>query len=173
MIRRIGIFVSILTSATLVAGVAVAGAPKDDWPNINGELWLNTYDFDIPHTGTTLNDELLGGHGDDTIYGRSGADVIWGDHTAPTRRSSGATARRSRTRARRTRSTTATDRGRGRRYGPIQGPPTFRSWSVLVSGASGRGRDSTASCSGPVRTPPGTVMRATCQPSSRSRAIQR
>jgi Ca2+-binding RTX toxin-like protein len=82
MIRRIGIFVSILTSATMVAGVAMAGAPKDDWPNINGELWINTYDFDIPHTGTTLNDELLGGHGDDTIYGRSGADVIWGDHKA-------------------------------------------------------------------------------------------
>ena len=82
MIRRIAIFVSILTSATLVAGVALAGAPKDDWPPINGELWLNTYDLDMSHTGTTNNDELLGGHGDDTIYGRSGADVIWGDHKA-------------------------------------------------------------------------------------------
>jgi Ca2+-binding RTX toxin-like protein len=82
MIRRIGILVTIVTSATLVAGVAQAGAPKDDWPQINGELWINTYDANTSHRGTRMNDELLGGHGADTIYGGRGADVIWGDHKA-------------------------------------------------------------------------------------------
>jgi Ca2+-binding RTX toxin-like protein len=82
MIRQIGILVTIVTSATLVAGVAQAGAPKDDWPRINGELWINTFDVDMSHRGTRQNDELLGGHGDDTIYGGRGADVIWGDHKA-------------------------------------------------------------------------------------------
>ena len=82
MIRRIGILVTIVTSATLVAGVAQAGAPKDDWPKINGELWINTHDRDTTHHGGERNDELLGGHGDDTIFGNGGHDVIWGDHKA-------------------------------------------------------------------------------------------
>ena len=30
--------------------------------------------------GTERSDELLGGHGDDTIKGRGAADVIWGDY---------------------------------------------------------------------------------------------
>ena len=76
------IFVAILTSATLVVGVAQAGAPKDDWPKINGELWINSDDLDISHTGTRKNDELLGGHGADRIHGGRGTDVIWGDHKA-------------------------------------------------------------------------------------------
>ena len=63
--------------------VAVALAtPKDDWPHRNGELWLNTHDRDEAHTGTRRNDELLGGHGDDTVKGGWGHDVIWGDHKA-------------------------------------------------------------------------------------------
>jgi Ca2+-binding RTX toxin-like protein len=82
MLQRIGLFVAIVTSATLVAGVAVAGAPKDDWPKINGELWINSADTDTSHRGTRKNDELLGGHGADRIYGGRGADVIWGDHKA-------------------------------------------------------------------------------------------
>jgi hypothetical protein len=82
MIRRIGLLVAIVTSASLVASVAEAGAPKDDWPRINGELWINSQDTNTSHTGTRKNDELLGGHGADRIYGGRGADVIWGDHKA-------------------------------------------------------------------------------------------
>jgi Ca2+-binding RTX toxin-like protein len=82
MVRRIGLLVTILTSATLFVGVARAGAPKDDWPRINGELWINSDDLDISHTGTRKNDELLGGHGADRIHGGRGKDVIWGDHKA-------------------------------------------------------------------------------------------
>jgi Ca2+-binding RTX toxin-like protein len=82
MIRRTLMVVAIVTSTTLVTGVAEAGAPKDDWPKITGELWINGQDLDTSHTGTRKNDELLGGHGDDVIYGGRGADVIWGDHKA-------------------------------------------------------------------------------------------
>ena len=63
------IFVTIVTSGTLVAGVALAGAPKDDWPKINGELYINSQDTNTSHTGTAKNDELLGGHGDDVLIG--------------------------------------------------------------------------------------------------------
>jgi Ca2+-binding RTX toxin-like protein len=79
MLRPTLILVSIITSALALAGVALA-TPKDDWPSRNGELWLNTSDKDIRHTGTARNDELLGGHGDDVIYGAAGHDVIWTDH---------------------------------------------------------------------------------------------
>src|SRR5919108_4681059 len=79
MVRRILILVSILTIAA--AGVAYA-TPKDDWPKIDGELWINSDDHDTSHTGTAKNDELLGGHGDDRIDGGDGHDVIWGDHKA-------------------------------------------------------------------------------------------
>jgi Ca2+-binding RTX toxin-like protein len=82
MIRRTLFLVTIVTSTALVAGDARAGVPKDDWPRINGELWINSQDVDITHTGTAKNDELLGGHGADRIYGGRGADVIWGDHKA-------------------------------------------------------------------------------------------
>jgi Ca2+-binding RTX toxin-like protein len=30
--------------------------------------------------GTMRSDELLGGHGNDTIFGRAAADVLWGDY---------------------------------------------------------------------------------------------
>jgi Ca2+-binding RTX toxin-like protein len=79
MIRLTFILVTSITM--LAAGVAYA-TPKDDWPNINGELWINSDDLDTSHDGGAKNDELLGGHGDDVIHGRGGHDVIWGDHKA-------------------------------------------------------------------------------------------
>jgi Ca2+-binding RTX toxin-like protein len=79
MVRRTLVLVSTATIA--FTGVAWA-TPKDDWPNINGELWINSDDTDESHTGTDENDELLGGHGDDRINGGRGHDVIWGDHKA-------------------------------------------------------------------------------------------
>ena len=79
MVRRTLILVSIATIA--FTGVAWA-TPKDDWPKIDGELWINGDDTDESHTGTDKNDKLLGGHGDDRINGGRGHDVIWGDHKA-------------------------------------------------------------------------------------------
>ncbi len=80
MFHRTLILVAILTIG-LVAP-AHAGAPKDDWPKIDGELWINSDDTDTSYEGGAANDELLGGHGNDKIHGRGGHDVIWGDHKA-------------------------------------------------------------------------------------------
>src|SRR3954452_2774278 len=81
MIRPTLILSAIAATVLLVAGVAVA-TPKDDWPKLDGELYINTHDEDRVHTGTDKNDELLGGHGDDTLYGGKGHDVILADHMA-------------------------------------------------------------------------------------------
>jgi hypothetical protein len=49
------------------------------WPAITGIYWQVEDGHDSRHTGTEDNDELLGHHGDDTISGLAGNDVIWGD----------------------------------------------------------------------------------------------
>jgi Ca2+-binding RTX toxin-like protein len=81
MFRPTLILVAILAITALGAAVALA-TPKDDWPKINGELYINTHDRDQAHGGGVKNDELLGGHGDDRLYGGEGHDVIWTDHKA-------------------------------------------------------------------------------------------
>ena len=58
------------------------------WPKITGILWKVLDSRDHERTGTEDNDELLGHHGDDTIYGLDGKDVLWGDweiNNPPTR----------------------------------------------------------------------------------------
>src|SRR5215210_6792566 len=82
ILTRTIVVLASIAGALALAGAAQAGAPKEDWPRINGELWINTHDRDATHHGGPLNDELLGGHGDDTIFGNGGHDVIWGDHKA-------------------------------------------------------------------------------------------
>ncbi len=72
-----------LVAATLVlacTGVALGKASHDGWPTIDGELKMHTYDGNGHMFGTDRSDELLGGHGHDTIRGRGSADVIWGDY---------------------------------------------------------------------------------------------
>lgn len=64
----------------LSAGVAPAKTSHDGWPKIDGVFFRNTTDQDVVRHGTDRSDELLGGHGDDTLYGDAAADVIWGDH---------------------------------------------------------------------------------------------
>jgi hypothetical protein len=50
------------------------------WPHVTGILWIV-----MPTTtgraddGTWLNDELLGSHGNDTLSGGPGHDILWGD----------------------------------------------------------------------------------------------
>jgi Ca2+-binding RTX toxin-like protein len=80
--RRIPLILVSIATILLGPAAAQAGAPKDDWPRINGELWINSDDLDTTHAGGAKNDELLGGHGDDVLIGRRGHDVIWGDHKA-------------------------------------------------------------------------------------------
>lgn len=74
--------------ATVIAGLAATlghigdcpgCASHENWPHIENLL------MDKPATprprlvGTSRNDELLGGHGSNTISGRGGDDVLWGD----------------------------------------------------------------------------------------------
>ena len=49
------------------------------WPKITGILWKVLDSGDHERTGTEDNDELLGHHGDDTVVGLDGKDVLWGD----------------------------------------------------------------------------------------------
>jgi Ca2+-binding RTX toxin-like protein len=48
------------------------------WPRVTGVLWVLDHSG-RSGTGTALNDELLGGHGDDRLVGGRGNDIIWGD----------------------------------------------------------------------------------------------
>ncbi|HWK25839.1 MAG TPA: hypothetical protein VNS09_04710 [Solirubrobacter sp.] len=51
------------------------------WPKVTGILWQVTETGRATHRreGTEDNDELLGHHGDDTVIGGPGHDVLWGD----------------------------------------------------------------------------------------------
>jgi hypothetical protein len=48
------------------------------WPAVTGIVWFANQNGSRD-TGTELNDELLGGHGSDTISGGRGGDILWGD----------------------------------------------------------------------------------------------
>jgi Ca2+-binding RTX toxin-like protein len=60
-------------------GPGTGNVSHKGWPAITGILWkvLDSRDHDF--TGTALNDELLGHHGDDVLIGLGGRDVLWGD----------------------------------------------------------------------------------------------
>jgi Ca2+-binding RTX toxin-like protein len=49
------------------------------WPPVTGILWKVLDSGDHERTGTADNDELLGHHGDDTLIGLAGRDILWGD----------------------------------------------------------------------------------------------
>ena len=80
MTHRFTVIATTFLTTALLTGVAVAAAPHDSWPPINGKTWVNRYDRSGVHHGTDRNDKLLGGHGNDTIIGHAGSDVIWGDY---------------------------------------------------------------------------------------------
>jgi Ca2+-binding RTX toxin-like protein len=76
---------SIATLATVAIGVAAGGPASaqtshEGWPHIDGVLKINKDDGNDTFRGTRNSDELLGGHGNDTLYGRGRADVLWGDY---------------------------------------------------------------------------------------------
>jgi Ca2+-binding RTX toxin-like protein len=51
------------------------------WPSISGVLWAVLDGSRTPRarTGGSFNDELLGHHGSDRLFGGPGHDVMWGD----------------------------------------------------------------------------------------------
>lgn len=66
------------TGQTTPGGAANNKASHAGWPRVTGVYWV------LPHSGsggraTGRNDELLGGHGSDTLDGAGGRDIIWGD----------------------------------------------------------------------------------------------
>ena len=69
---------AILVGASVVP--AFGKASHEGWPKIDGVLTMHSHDRDGHMSGTERSDELLGGHGDDTIEGGASADVIWGDY---------------------------------------------------------------------------------------------
>ena len=60
-------------------GVGTGNVSHKGWPKITGILWKVLDSGDHEREGTKDNDELLGHHGDDTLYGLAGRDVLWGD----------------------------------------------------------------------------------------------
>lgn len=49
------------------------------WPRITGVFWMVMRNHSTTFAGSRRHDELLGWHGNDTISGGDGHDVIWGD----------------------------------------------------------------------------------------------
>ncbi|MEA2151062.1 MAG: hypothetical protein QOD69_2892 [Solirubrobacteraceae bacterium] len=69
----------------LTTGAAVAPAQKKashkDWPKIDGKTDIHQADESTPMFGLRgKHNELLGGHGNDTITAGDIGDVIWGDY---------------------------------------------------------------------------------------------
>jgi RTX calcium-binding nonapeptide repeat (4 copies) len=81
MAHRAHITVAATLLATgALAATSIAQTSHEDWPKIQTKPYLNTSDRDATHSGSRKNDELLGGHGRDILYGLAGDDVIWGDY---------------------------------------------------------------------------------------------
>ena len=52
--------------------------PHNGWPAVTGILW-KVLDSGGQKTGGPDNDELLGHHGSDRLFGGAGKDILWGD----------------------------------------------------------------------------------------------
>jgi Ca2+-binding RTX toxin-like protein len=86
MSSRALIIIATFIASGVLAAVAAANADHRDWPYIpihdhtrykrNDPPGVNHW---VAH-GTNKSDELLGGHHDDTLYGRGDVDVLWGDY---------------------------------------------------------------------------------------------
>jgi Ca2+-binding RTX toxin-like protein len=77
---------TVIALTSLLTGGIVAGSAANTshagWPTINGDLMMHRQDEsgEIRPTKTDKHNELLGGHGNDTIYAGGAGDVIWGDY---------------------------------------------------------------------------------------------
>jgi hypothetical protein len=84
--RRLGGRATVVVGLAVVAMlasacVALGKASHEDWPKINGMLKMNSRDQNRPLSGhPNKHNELLGGHGSDTIRAGNAGDVIWGDY---------------------------------------------------------------------------------------------
>jgi hypothetical protein len=53
--------------------------PHTGWPAVTGILWKVLDSTGRKKVGGADNDELLGHHGSDRVFGREGHDILWGD----------------------------------------------------------------------------------------------
>ena len=81
-LRRALAFLTAATAALALAATAGASTSHEGWPKINGDLKMHKSDEngDLRATKVDKHNELLGGHGDDTIYAGRVGDVLWGDY---------------------------------------------------------------------------------------------
>ena len=67
--------------AACTAAAATASTSHDGWPTINGDLKMHKRDQSGVLRGKRgRHNELLGGHGNDTIIAGDAGDVMWGDY---------------------------------------------------------------------------------------------
>ena len=75
-----------MLAAAMLAGASVAAAPAKKashkgWPKIDGKVDIHQLDEETPMQGlANKHNELLGGHGSDTITAGNIGDVLWGDY---------------------------------------------------------------------------------------------
>jgi hypothetical protein len=72
--------VAVLFPAWAAAALAQKASHKE-WPRIDGRLVIHKHDEETPLRGLrNKHNELLGGHGSDTITAGDVGDVMWGDY---------------------------------------------------------------------------------------------
>jgi Ca2+-binding RTX toxin-like protein len=75
---------ALAAGALCTAGTAADAAKKashKEWPKIDGKLIIHKHDEETPLRGLrNKHNELLGGHGNDTITAGDAGDVMWGDY---------------------------------------------------------------------------------------------
>ena len=71
-----------LPAALVPAAWSVAKTSHEGWPKINGDLKVHRNDESGTLRATKLrkHNELLGGHGNDTLIAGRVGDVLWGDY---------------------------------------------------------------------------------------------
>jgi Ca2+-binding RTX toxin-like protein len=79
---RRALVVALLAVSLSGATLATANTSHAGWPHIDGFLIMHKRDESgvIRAPLPFLHNELLGGHGNDTIYAGDAGDVIWGDY---------------------------------------------------------------------------------------------
>jgi Ca2+-binding RTX toxin-like protein len=80
MVRKMTPLIGV--AVLLPGAAAIAKTSHEGWPKINGDLKMHKSDQSgsIVATKRNRHNELLGGHGDDTIRAGRIGDVLWGDY---------------------------------------------------------------------------------------------
>jgi len=74
---------TVLAVLLLPIAIAVGEASHAGWPHINGKLVMDKGPASQQHVLRGVpnrHNELLGGYGNDTIYGGNAGDVLWADY---------------------------------------------------------------------------------------------